>query len=375
MKRIRVAHVTLGLEMGGQEKLLVEFARQADRDAFELFFVSLSTRGRLTADVEGHGWPVHALGEPNGLRPGMALRLAQLFRRWRIDVVHTHDDRPLIYGASGARLARVPGVVHSRHGQSFWITRRQTTLVQLAAGLTDHFVCVSKDSARLTAEHGIPANKVRTIWNGIDLMRFDLCQPAPRGPVVAVARLSPEKDMRTLLRATALAVREEPKFRVQIAGDGVCLADLRKLAQEINLGDHVDFLGQVRDVPGVLARSSLFVLPSLSEGVSLTLLEAMARGRAVVATDVGGNPEVVVPNETGLLVPPRQPEQLAQAMLCLWRDPERSQVMGLAGRRRVEQHFDVRQMVAAYEALYRPFQRPAGHAARRPRPDLVSSVS
>jgi glycosyltransferase involved in cell wall biosynthesis len=375
MKRIRVAHVTLGLEMGGQEKLLVEFARHADRDAFELFFVSLSTRGRLSADVESNGWPVYALGEPNGLRPGMALRLAQLFRRWRIDVVHTHDDRPLIYGASAARLARVPGVVHSRHGQSFWITRRQTTLVQLAAGLTDHFVCVSKDSARLTVEHGIVANKVRTIWNGIDLTRFDLCPPAPRGPVLAVARLSPEKDMPTLLRAVALAVREEPAFRVQIAGDGVCLGDLRKLAQEICLGEHVDFLGQVRDVPALLARSSLFVLPSLSEGVSLTLLEAMARGRAVVATDVGGNPEVVIPHETGSLVPPQQPEQLAQALLSLWRDPERSRVMGLAGRRRVEQHFDVRQMVAAYEALYRTFHRPVRHAARRPRPELVSSVS
>jgi glycosyltransferase involved in cell wall biosynthesis len=374
MNRIRVAHVTLGLDMGGQEKLLVEFARHADRDFFQLYFVSLSTRGRLTADVEGHGWPVYALGEPNGLRPSMAFRLAQMFRRWRIDVVHTHDDRPLIYGASGARLARVPGVVHSRHGQSYWITRRQTALVQLAAGLSDHFVCVSKDSARLTVEHGIPANKVRTIWNGIDLSRFDVCPPTPRGPVVAVARLSPEKDMPTLLRAAALAVREEPEFRVQIAGDGVCLGDLRQLAQEIHLGGQVDFLGQVRDVPALLARSSLFVLPSLSEGVSLTLLEAMARGRAVVATEVGGNPEVVIPGETGVLVPTRQPDQLARAMLSLWRDPERCRAMGLAGRRRVEQHFDIRQMVAAYEALYRPFHRPARRAARRPRLEFVSSV-
>jgi glycosyltransferase involved in cell wall biosynthesis len=365
-RRIRVAHVTLGLDVGGQEKLLVEFARLADRRVFELFFVSLSTRGRLTADVEGHGWPVHALGEPDGLRPGISLRLAQLFRRWRIDVVHTHDDRPLIYGASGARLARVPGVVHSRHGQSFGITRRQAALVQLAAGMTDHFVCVSKDSARRAVEHGLPAGKVRTIWNGIDLTRFELCPDAPRGRVVTVARLSPEKDVATLLRAAALAVREEPDWRLQIAGDGVCLGDLRRLAQELGLGDRVEFLGPVRDVPALLAESSLFVLSSLSEGVSLTLLEAMARGRAVVATDVGGNPEVVVPGETGLLVPPRQPEQLARALLALWRDPEKSRAMGLAGRRRVERHFDIRQMVAAYEALYRPFCRPTRAAATRP---------
>ena len=355
-RRIRVAHVTLGLDVGGQEKLLVEFARHADREEFQLFFVSLSTRGRLTADIEGLGWPVQALGEPDGLRPGMAFRLAQLFRRWKIDVVHTHDDRPLIYGAFGARLARVHGVVHSRHGRSFGITRRQTALVQLAAGMADHFVCVSQDAARLTVAHGLPTHKVRTIWNGIDLTRFELCPPAPHGPVVTVARLSPEKDMATLLRAAAIAVREEPDLRLQIAGDGVCMDDLRQLARELSLENHVQFLGPVRDVPALLARSSLFVLSSLSEGVSLTLLEAMARGRAVVATDVGGNPEVVVPGETGLLVPSRQPESLARALLELWRVPDRCREMGLAGRRRVEQHFDIRQMVSAYEALYRPCQ-------------------
>jgi glycosyltransferase involved in cell wall biosynthesis len=372
-RRIRVAHVTLGLDVGGQEKLLVEFARHADRSDFALVFVSLSTRGRLTTDVEGQGWPVHALNEPDGLRPGIAVRLAQFFRRWKIDVVHTHDDRPLIYGAFGARLARVPGIIHSRHGQSFWITRRQTTLVQMAAGLADHFVCVSKDAARLTVEHGIPAHKVRTIWNGIDLTRFDLRTPEPRGPVVTVARLSPEKDMPTLLRATSLAAQAEPDFRLEIAGDGVCMGELQQLAQELHLGERLRFLGQVSDVPALLARSSLFVLPSLSEGVSLTLLEAMARGRAVVATEVGGNPEVVVAGETGLLVPSRQPEQLAQAMLALWCDPERSRTMGLAGRRRVEQHFDVRQMVAAYEALYRPFRRPARHAPPQWRSGLTTA--
>jgi glycosyltransferase involved in cell wall biosynthesis len=373
MNRIRIAHVTLGLDMGGQEKLLVEFARHADRDAFELRFVSLSTRGALTNDVEGLGWPVHALNEPDGVRPGMTLRLARLFRRWKIDVVHTHDDRPLLYGAPAARLARVPGVVHTRHGQSYWITRRQTALVQMAAGLTNHFVCVSKDAARRTVEHGILAQKVRTIWNGIDLIRFDVCPTVPGGPVVTVARLSPEKDLATLIRATGLAVREEPNLRLQIAGDGVCLGDLQQLAQELSLGNHVDFLGPVRDVPTLLARSSLFALSSLSEGVSLTLLEAMARGRAVVATDVGGNPEVVVSGETGLLVPPHQPNDLARALLALWRDPEKSRAMGLAGRRRVERHFDIRQMVAAYEALYRPFRRLARTAAARALPASAGS--
>src|SRR5262249_35825678 len=113
------------------------------------------------------------------------------------------------------------------------------------------------------------------------------------------------------------------------------------------------FLGEVRDVPGLLARASLFVLPSYTEGISLTLLEAMARGLPVVATRVGGNPEVVEGGETGLLVPARDAEALAAAVLDLQRGPERGGRMGAAGRRRVEEHFDVRRMVANYEALSR----------------------
>jgi glycosyltransferase involved in cell wall biosynthesis len=167
----------------------------------------------------------------------------------------------------------------------------------------------------------------------------------------------------------------EPEFRLHIAGDGVCLGDLQQLTQELHLGEHVLFLGPVRDVPALLARSSLFVLSSLSEGVSLTLLEAMARGRAAVATEVGGNPEVVVPGETGMLVPPRRPELLAEALLALWRDPARSAAMGLAGRRRAERHFDVRRMVAAYEALYRSFRRPTSRAKGRSGSTLAPASS
>jgi glycosyltransferase involved in cell wall biosynthesis len=348
-----VAHVTLGLEVGGQEKLLVDFARETDRDHFDLVFVSISTRGRLTVDVERQGWPVIALGEPDGLRPGLVLRLAWLFRRERIDVVHTHDDKPLVYAPLAARLARVSTVIHTRHGRSFGASARQQFVSSLAARLTDRFVCVSEDSARLTIGQGVPARKVCAIWNGIDTGRFAFSGPVERGPLVTVARLSPEKDLDTLLRATALACREEPEFRLEIAGDGPCMTGLRRVTAELGLGERVHFHGEVRDVPALLARASLFALSSLSEGVSLTLLEAMGRGLPCVATRVGGNPEVVVDGTTGLLVPSRDPAALAAALLRLWRAPEEGRRMGLAGRRRVLESFDIRRMVRRYEQLYR----------------------
>jgi glycosyltransferase involved in cell wall biosynthesis len=349
--------VTLGLDMGGLEKLLVEFARHADRSHYQLRFVSLTTQGPLARDIEALGWPVTALEEPEGLRPGMIFRLARLFRRWQVDVVHTHDDKPLLYASLAGRLARVPRHVHTKHGQSYTITRRQITLVNWVARLTDRFVCVSEDSARLSVRQGVTPRRVSTIWNGIDLGRFPFGGPKNGGPVVTVARLNPEKDIDNLLRAATLAVRDDPGFRLEIAGNGPCLPALRLTAAELALGDHVRFLGEVRDVPGLLSRASLFVLPSLSEGVSLTLLEAMARGLPVVATRVGGNPEVVVEGETGLLVPARDPAALAEAMLRLRRDGATAQRLGTAGRRRVEAHFDIRRMVANYESLYQVASR------------------
>jgi glycosyltransferase involved in cell wall biosynthesis len=340
--------------MGGLEKLLVEFARYADRQRFDLHFLSLSTRGRLANDIEACGWPVTALDEPDGVRPGLVWRLARAFRRLGADVVHTHDDKPLLYGAPAAALAGVPRQIHTRHGQAFFLRPRQARLISLAARLTDGFVCVSEDSARVTVRrHGVAPRGVSTIWNGIDLGRFAYSGPRADGPAVTVARLNPEKDMATLLRAVALVVRSQPAFRLEVAGDGPCLADLKQTAADLRLNGHVRFLGLVSDVPALLIRARLFVLSSVSEGVSLTLLEAMARGLPVAATRVGGNPEVVADGDTGLLVPARSPAALAEALLRLYGDADLGRRLGLAGRRRVEAHFDVRRMVARYEALYR----------------------
>ena len=349
---LRIAHITLGLDMGGLEKLLVEFARHADRERFELYFVSLTTRGPLADEIEATGWPVIAVNAHPGFRPRIALNLATLFKQLEIDAVHTHDDRPIIYGAPAARLAGVPHVIHTRHGRSSQLTQRQQLLVRLASRMTDRFVCVSNDAAVLSVRQGISRRRIRTIWNGIDLERFTYAAPRNGGPVVAVARLSPEKGIENLIRAIEIAARECPSIRAEIAGDGPCLPGLIELRQRLGLTDRICFLGQVQDVPSLLQRAGLFVLPSLSEGISLTLLEAMASGVPVVATAVGGNPEVVQPNVTGLLVPAADPASLAAAIVQVMRNPAAANAMTQAGRRRLETLFDVRSMVSAYESLY-----------------------
>jgi glycosyltransferase involved in cell wall biosynthesis len=343
--------------MGGLEKLLVEFARHADRERFTLHFISLSDRGVLADDIEAAGWPVHTLNQAEGFRPTLVFRLARLLRKLGIHVAHSHDERPHIYTA----LASIPGgvrrLIHTRHrGQNLEVSRRQAWLMRSAVRLTNHYVCVSEDSARLAVAQGVPRHKVSVIWNGIDLERFAVLdrnpQRPPGSPAAVVARMSPVKSIDSLIRAAALVVAEEPSFRLEVAGDGPCLPDLKHLSESLGLTAHVRFLGQVRDVPGLLTRAGLFVLPSLSEGVSLTLLEAMAMSLPIVTTRVGGNPEVVVDGQTGLLVPPADPAALAGALLRLWRNPGERRRFGEAGRRRVEEHFEVRKMVARYERLY-----------------------
>jgi glycosyltransferase involved in cell wall biosynthesis len=201
----------------------------------------------------------------------------------------------------------------------------------------------------------VPRRKVLVIPNGIDLSRF----PAPPGRrpaavrrAIHVARLHPVKDQTTLLHAVRQVADAEPDFRLDIVGDGPAWDELAALHEKLALERHVRFLGFRGDVREMLGGADLFVLSSVSEGISLTLLEAMAAGLPVVATDVGGNREVVAHRETGLLVPPRSPEALAAAMLRLVRDPATARRMGAAGRERVEKQFDLRRVVQTYERLY-----------------------
>lgn len=349
---IRVVHVVNQLDMGGMEKLLVEFARHADRDRFELRFVSLTNGGTLTKEIEDLGWEVTSLGVRPGLHPGLVVRLARLFRRLRADVVHAHNNRPLVYAGPAARLARVRRVIHTRHGQQNGANGRMRTANRLISLTADCMVCVSSDSARSTAAEGVAPHRIRTLLNGIDVNRFRPATGNSDGPVVAIGRLSPEKDFATLVRAAGIVASQFPSFRLEIAGDGLCGDDLRRLIAELSLDGVVQLLGQVRDVPSVLARGSIFALSSLTEGISLAILEAMAAGLPIVATRVGGNTEVVIDGHTGLLVPASDPDTLASALLELWQNPDRRKALGQAGRARVETVFDVRNMVRAYEDIY-----------------------
>ena len=351
-----VVHVSLGLDVGGMERLLVEFARWTDRSRFDLHFVALQSEGVAAKQIRELGWTVSTLGKPAGFRPDLVVSLSRHLRRLGADVVHTHNTAGYLYGVAAAVLARVGNIIHTRHGQRFKAPLRQTMSFRWLSPWVNHMVSVCEDGRRLTIAEGIAADRTCTIRNGIDLSEFPYVGPTHGGPAVVVARLSPEKDIASLIRAVAVAHGKrrvhEPNLILRIVGDGIERASLEQLAEQLGLASSIEFLGQKQNIHETLQGCSMFLLPSLTEGISLTLLEAMACGLPVVATHVGGTPEVVNPGVTGTLVAAKDPEAMANAMLHLWRDPITSQRYGLEGRQRVELEFGIQRMMHQYEQLY-----------------------
>jgi glycosyltransferase involved in cell wall biosynthesis len=351
-RSLRVCHVSLTLKTGGLERILADLARHHDPSACTPEFLAMQDVGRFADEIRDAGGIVHRL-RPSG-RWGQIKQMRTLFRHQRFDVVHTHNTYPHIYASIAARLAGVSVVVNTRHGQRAGHGWKSRTQFRWASHLVDRIITVSDDAARLCIDvDGIAKTKVQRIWNGIDLTDFAFSGPILRPIAISVARLSAEKDFPTLLRAVPLIVAEIPEFQLKIVGDGSERHRLESLVRELGMTRSVELLGERTDVPDLLRDAGFFVSSSLTEGISLTLLEAMAVGLPVVATAVGGNPEIIVPGKTGYLVPAGNPRALADAMILMCRDQSSWLQMGKSGRDRVAQNFDVHRMASDYEQLYR----------------------
>lgn len=351
--RRRVCHLSMTLQTGGLERLLVDFGRFHHRDRYHLRFVALDLLGPPADDLRRLGFEVDTLGFGVVSKLTLLRRLSRLLRDEQIDILHTHNTYAQFYGTIAARLAKVPVVINTQHGRGCgdgWKNRLQ---FRLANRRTQRIVGVSEDAARICRRQDPrSAGKIACIWNGIDLGRFPYHGPAAVPTAIAVARLSPVKDFPTLLHGAALALRSVPEFRLRIVGDGPERRALETLAHELRIGHAVEFLGERSDVPELLRSAGFFVSSSKTEGISLTLLEAMAVGLPVLTTSVGGNPEIVHDGRTGRLVPPHDPRAIAEGIIGLCRDREQWTELGVQGRRRVEALFDVRGMIRQYESTY-----------------------
>lgn len=314
---------------------------------------------------------VIVLGAP-GFNPAVFYRLTSLLRRLRPAIVHTRN-LGCLEGQLCAALAGVPVRIHGEHGRDVLdpegTSRKYNMLRRALRPLTHHFTAVSDDLAGwLVSRIGVPPRKVTRIHNGVDIEKFQprpfaLCPGMPDSwadpgsfRVGTVGRMFDIKNPGLLAQACAILVQRNPAIRrglkVAFVGDGPLKPELGRIIAEAGLAEATWFPGSRQDVSGILNALDLFVSPSNAEGISNAILEAMASGVAVLATRVGGNAELVREGETGTLVSPKDANALAAAIQSYLDSPGKLRAHGLAGRRRTEAEFSIRNMVSGYIGVY-----------------------
>lgn len=360
---LRLLQVVLSLDPGGTERLVIDMSRRL-RDRASIAVCCLDAAGDWASQLSDLGIDVSALHRRPGFHPSLARRLARIVRRHRSDVVHCHHYSPFVYGAL-ARLT-TPGVrlVYTEHGRLSDAppSAKRKVANLLLARVPARFAAVSADLRLHMIEAGFPARRVGVVHNGIDpgMAPTVADRAAARGElglgeaevvIGTIARLDPVKDLHTLVTAFEAVRRDRPDAKLVVIGDGPERAALAERLPD-GLATAVLFAGQRDDARALLPAFDVYANSSLTEGISVTILEAMAAGLPVVATRVGGNAEVVLDGSTGRLVPAREPARLADALAALLREPATRSTYGAAGRRRVESDFSVDTMVARYLELY-----------------------
>ncbi len=367
-RRLRVGFVLHALHMGGVEVLVVEtIQRLADKICPTVF--CLDAVGALGRQLQDKGIEVICLERRPGWDLRVAWRIARMIRKLDIEILHAHQYTPFFYAALARVVAGMrPRLILTEHGRHYPdlvkpLRRALNRLVLDPVADAVNAVCAFS-AQRLRDVDGFAGRRIELVENGIDVKRFSsnhdrlalrrkLGLDPQRMYVIHVARCHPVKDQTTLLRAFARVAEARMDVDLLIAGDGPTRPDLEVLARKMCIDGRVQFLGTRSDVSELLQASDVFVLTSLSEAASLTLLEAMAAGRAVVVTAVGGNPEIVREGREGLLVPRGDWPAVARAILRLLAEPAVAARLGAAGAERVRRHYRLEQTIDRYFDLYR----------------------
>ncbi len=363
VERLRVMQVVHGLNPGGTERLVIDLVSRLS-DSVDSVVCCLDERGRWGEQMREGGVPVYALSRRPGFHPALGLEIGSLVRRHKPDVLHCHHYSPFVYGAIGALTSSRCPVIFTEHGRL--ADQRRSRKRRLANAVLTRLpnvavYAVSEDVKRHLAAEGVPARRVTVILNGIDpgsapnetvraSARVRLGLRPDEVVVGTAARLDPVKDLNTLLRAVA-AVNRGRKMRLVVFGDGEERQALEQLTTALDLAGRVCFAGYRSDVRELLPALDIYANSSISEGVSLTILEAMAAALPVVATRVGGTPEVMKEG-VGILVTAGDPFGLGAALRSLADCPALRKRFGEAARRRVVEAFSIDRMVADYLAVY-----------------------
>ncbi len=370
--RVKLLQFVTAFEIGGTERQVMNLARGLDPSMFEMSFACLRKSGPFLEEIERlavpiSDYPINSLRNRRALQE--QIRFARCARQNRIQIVHTYGFYPHVFAIPVARLAGIPIIVASIRDTGEMWTAAQRRARRLICRWADCLLVNSQAVKKRLAAEGYQEEKIVVIGNGVELsgfsgngkdgrLRRELGLPSHAPLIVVLSRLNRLKGIDYFLEAAAMIARHFPEARSLLVGDPSMddagyREGLERYAARLGLGQRVVFAGSRLDIPQVLSEAAVSVLPSLSEGLSNTLLESMAAGIPVVATNVGGNPEAVEDGQTGILVPPRDAEALARAISSVLGDSGLARKLGQAGRERVARRFSVERMVGETENLYR----------------------
>jgi sugar transferase (PEP-CTERM/EpsH1 system associated) len=367
-----VAHVIYRLDVGGLENGLVNMINRIPTERFRHVIICLTDYSAFRRRIQRGDVSVFTLNKPPGNSPVLHFKLWRLLMQLRPDIVHTRNLGAL-EGTLPAALAGVPVRIHGEHGRDIddldgRNTRRQI-MRRLFNPFVHHYIAVSRDlESYLQQKVGVLPSRVAQIYNGVDSERFhpagERREEVPcagfAGPgdfvIGTVGRMQDVKDQLTLARAFVRLTQgipgAEQRLRLVMIGDGPLRERVRVLLANAGVERFAWLPGERNDVPSIMRSLDLFVLPSLAEGISNTILEAMASGLPVLATAVGGNPELIEAGVTGTLVPRDDPESMARAMRAYAESTELCRRHGMDARRTIERKFGMEAMVDAYMAIY-----------------------
>ena len=370
INNIKILHILGSTIRGGTETITARLITNMGSE-FHNDVCFLSHEGPIGSELKQQGVKVYYLPLTNPWAiPIVALRLYRLLRRNRYDILHLYGLKANLLGRILGKLSgyrRILGGLRSIYPSglkkkwTLWIDR-------LTFGLSLGYVSNSQAAIDFLISHGYNRRKFWLIHNGIDIKPFYRRSDAEKETIkrkyglpldkliiTCVANLRPPKGHEYLIRALHELKGEGPDFLTLFVGDGPLRGKLEELVRELGLKEQIRFLGfkDREEIPRILAITDIFVLPSLWEGLPTAIIEAMAAGCPIVASNVAGTPEVVVDGETGFLVPPRDPRALAEKIKLLLQDKTLREKMGRAGIERVKQHFTIERMVREYEDLYR----------------------
>ena len=373
--KLKIAFFTFGFYTGGTERQLIELIKGLDRDLFTVYVAASRAGGPMTGCLDEAGisveyFPFTSLYNFNAMR--QLMRLRDFLAHNEIDIIHNYHMIGNSMGVLAGLLARVPVILTSRRdmgGNQIGIYPLPLQILQAGFSYCSDAIVTNAQAIKqavIRRESHRP-EKIKVIPNGIDLCRFTIDRSsrlATRGelgiseeaPVIGiVAEIKPVKGHIYLLKAVRKLIENRPALRLLIIGDSSNRshrATVEAEVERLGLKEHVIFLGRSNDVPRLLGALDVSVLPSLSEGISNSILESMAAGVPVVATAVGGNPEIVINEETGLLVPARDPDALAGAIERLLLAPDLAARFSAAARDKVEQRYSNQKMVTSFQDLY-----------------------